>query len=252
MDVSPDNRFSLLAVERHAMSIHLAQRMQRNRTYSVPISVPLRAYMGHGSELNAVDALGLEVDAPTTTTQELVPHSCLQTKTFVKVVASHLSRQRLGPVPLASTKLLKSSDVCVSVHAAWDLSRAGEHVQPLVQIEPSRVQSIGDHLALLNVCSADIELLKEQMESWSTKRELVYVLPALRIEEQQSVGEALRRLLGNNAFVGRDSALQVTATESDLHNSLRLLQRHGYVVASEETLHSSTWRPPLHCYNSNL
>eukprot|EP00971_Amphidinium_carterae_P340432 6478771-Amphidinium_carterae.3 len=245
MDVSPDNRFSLLAVERHAMSCHLASRMQRNRTYSLPVSVPLRAYMGHRSEVNAVDALGLEADAPPTTTQELLPH-CLRTKTFVKVVASQMTRYRLGPVPLASTKLLKASDLCVSVHAVWDLSHDGEHVQPVVQIEPSRVQSIGDHLALLNVCSADIETLKEQMESWSTKQDLVYLLPALRTEEQELVGHALRRLLANNAFIGRDTALHITATQTDLLIPLQLLQRHGYVVASEEDMPSSTWRPNKH------
>ena len=171
----------------------------------------------------------------------------------VKLIAKNLTRQRVGPVPPAATRLLHAHDLCVALHESWqipaqsvelseepeeDHTRARPSAKTVVQVEPRSLQALQDHLAVLSFCNADVEALRSGMIAWSARAQLHYRLMGLPPDVCSDCHNGIRMLVLNGAFPSSDTGLSLS--DSQLHG-MQLLQRWGYVSATQSQ-GSVVWR----------
>eukprot|EP00971_Amphidinium_carterae_P173025 3430139-Amphidinium_carterae.1 len=251
MNVASDSKFSLQAIERHAMARHLGSRMQRDRVYSVPKSLKLSSFASDRQSSDVQDHIALDMDAPMMSSAEA--RDPLDDQVYLKLVSTNPSRHKLGPLPPAAVKHFHSTDLCVAIHSAWHMrsappdARGGRAVptQPVVQIEPRNVHAIGDTLAVLSLVGADVEALQSEMLSWSCRSGICYALHKLPLWEHDQCEEALKRLVLENCFASRASGrtfmlflmftvsvplqgLAVASSEENLLKGLRTLESWNY------------------------
>ena len=243
MEINPQERFSRVAVERHAMTRHLVSVLCTDRIYSLPVNIAsFTRFMGQTSSLQTLPheiggRHGLEPDGA----EDHASHSV-----FFKVVANQLRRQKLGPLPASTASKFRSTDVCVALHDVWDLSHEGYGPHPLaIHVEPRGVQSIGDHLSVLSICNAHIPSLQEGFQSWSAKPGLHYTCNGVLPHQQADASLAVRQLVLNKAFPESEKGLQVAPSDIALQTGLQSLLPLRYVSTSED----GSWRL---CFRAEL
>ena len=239
MQVQPSAKFSLDALERHAMFKHLAVRMRAERFYAIPVAAaPLERVPSASAK--PLDDGDLEIDAPEARMVSQEPMA------YVKLVARNLTRQRLGPVPLAASTPFHTQDVCVARHDTWTITSspnsgvseaAASTGRIIIQVEPRSWHQIQDHLSVLALCRADVQSLRQSMMAYSARTQLHCKLMGLPTAMAEKCREALRLLVLNNAFPERFLEVEsvdgvcLSASQREEQAGMDLLQSAGYVEA---------------------
>ena len=232
-----DSKFSVAAVEKHAMMMHLKLTMSQDRVYAIPAhTAQLQPFAAEARTAQAREPEELEADAP-----RRPPPSRVETK-FVKLLAPDMSRQKLGPVPAAASAHLPSHSLCVAVHDAWPCGPTlGAEAPTAVYVEPKEMHSIQDHLAVLALCHADVAALKEGMLAYSAKTGLMYNIQGLPPEVAAEAAQIMRELVLNSAFPDSASGLSVAASNRAALQALAVLQDCGYTDSALQG-HERVWR----------
>lgn len=201
----PKRRFSEAAVERSAMASHLQTHLVIGRLYSVGSDVALPsleqalkpAHMQAVLPLTdqgAMDSL-LISDAHGVVQDELVDGDQPLETLFFRITCARPSRRKLVQLPAASSSRLGPEDLCVTIHPAWLVSSRW-----YVDAEPTKAEGVNTPIGILSACRANPDLLRESLTSWSTVKELSFVLAKGEASMNAQVMKLLQRFVQAKAF----------------------------------------------------
>lgn len=149
---------------------------------------------------------------------------------FIRTTCARPAKRKLVQLPPALTRRLSQHDLCVTVHrAAWS-EPGGEWI---VDVEPAQAQGIDSPIAVLSVARAqtDVGALRESMQSWSCRREVLFTIAGCEAMITTSARKALQSLLQAGSFHGCDPhrRLLVSASDDTMLRALQELQGLGVV-----------------------
>ena len=155
---------------------------------------------------------------------------------FFRVTSSRPSGHKQVALPRASSTRLSQHDMCVTLHSAVNID--GKCV---VELEPRKAQGVASPIAVLSALHADMELLKDGLAGWSSRKQLTYVIAGFDAScSEQSV---LQELVQSRAFSTSDAGLHFAAGRSEHMKiaALQRLQEHGITECTSEDETHSRW-----------